>query len=165
MSKEKEYYIKRVIGLPGDTIRFMSGAVFIKTTGMKDFVKIDEPYLSPINENHTELPIYVDHDEFVIPSGYYWVMGDNCTNSADSRSCFYTCMSMDETAHFISRKNIIGRAFIDFGYFNIFSGSDGWMPKLGSLSWVYPPRLLNHPNSATYQNITDTPTASLIADT
>jgi signal peptidase I len=46
----KEYYIKRVIGLPGDTVKFEDGEVYLKTTSSPDFVKLNEDYLSPDNK-------------------------------------------------------------------------------------------------------------------
>jgi signal peptidase I len=68
-------YIKRVVGLPGDTIEVRDG--IIQVNGLQ----IDERYLDPsLNvspKNHT--PVYVRPN-------YYYVMGDNRDNSSDSRS-------------------------------------------------------------------------------
>ena len=49
VDKQREYYIKRVIALPGDTIRFEDGNVFIKKSASSAFVEIKEPYLSLAN--------------------------------------------------------------------------------------------------------------------
>ena len=49
VDRQKEYYIKRVIGMPGDTIRFEDGEVLIKKQGAETFVKISEKYLSSAN--------------------------------------------------------------------------------------------------------------------
>lgn len=49
----KEYFIKRIIGTPGDTLKIASGSVFLKTAGSQDFVELDEKYLSETNYKAT----------------------------------------------------------------------------------------------------------------
>ena len=49
VDKVREHYIKRVIALPGDAIKFESGSVFIRVSGTDDFVQIQEPYLTLSN--------------------------------------------------------------------------------------------------------------------
>lgn len=147
----KEYYIKRIIGMPGDIIRFEGGLVSIKKSGAKDFVKLSEPYLSSANSGHTFLPESVEGNQFTIPDGYYWIMGDNRNNSADARSCFRSCSGKDVNAHFLSRKDIIGRVLLDFGYFNIFG--EGGLLASGKMTWTDPPRFLNHPRNASYPEL------------
>ncbi len=67
-------YIKRVIGLPGDTVEIHQGVVEVNG---KD---LDETYLDPrLNVSHRSQPA-----TFVKPN-YYFVMGDNRDNSSDSR--------------------------------------------------------------------------------
>jgi len=65
--KDKEYYIKRVIGLPGDTIGFKEGEVYIKKAGASEAVKLSEPYLSAINRGRTFLPSNVPETSFTVP--------------------------------------------------------------------------------------------------
>jgi signal peptidase I len=50
VDREKEYYIKRVIAVPGDSIRFEDGEVLIKKSGTEKFIKLDERYLSSANK-------------------------------------------------------------------------------------------------------------------
>src|SRR5687768_15988417 len=68
-------YIKRVVGLPGDTIEMRDGTVRVNGT------QIDERYLDPrFNVSpKSQAPVYVRPN-------YYFVMGDNRDNSSDSRS-------------------------------------------------------------------------------
>lgn len=72
-------YIKRIIGLPGDTVKILNGNIYINNQ------KIDESaYLSPTIQSR---PGYYLHEgkEIVIPPNSYLVFGDNRTNSSDSR--------------------------------------------------------------------------------
>ena len=91
VDKTREHYIKRVIGMPGDIIRFESGIVSLQIAGGNGFVTLYEPYLSASNSGHTYLPDYIEGNQFLIPADTYWVMGDNRQNSADSRQCFQNC--------------------------------------------------------------------------
>ncbi len=49
----KDFYIKRVIGIPGDTIQLQNGKVEVKQSGATEFVPLDENYLSAVNNGKT----------------------------------------------------------------------------------------------------------------
>jgi signal peptidase I len=67
-----EEYIKRVIALPGETVEARGGHVLINGQ------ELVEPYLPPS-------VITADFPPVVVPKDSLWVMGDNRTNSSDSR--------------------------------------------------------------------------------
>jgi len=68
-------YIKRVIGLPGETVQVRGGRIFVNGK------ELQEPYL----ENALNVAAGDDPPVYVKPH-YYFVMGDNRDNSSDSRS-------------------------------------------------------------------------------
>ena len=145
VSEIQEYYLKRVIGLPGETVRILDGKVFIKKVDAEDFVEINEPYLAEKNKDKTyfspALVLDIFETDFMIPENAYWVMGDNRLNSSDSRNCFDNCQA-ENASNFIERKNIVGRVLMNFGNFD-----------LKEWKWEHLPRFFDTPASANYPEL------------
>ena len=81
-------FIKRVIGLPGDTVTLENGRVFVTRPG-ESAVRIEEPYVRREADGSTSptLPRTAEGvSEWVVPEGSYFVMGDNRPESQDSRA-------------------------------------------------------------------------------
>ncbi len=87
-------FIKRVIGLPGETVTIKSEQITITNAEHPDGFQIDEPYVVPENMRETDTRITLGQDEF-------FVLGDNRKASADSR-----------TWGALPRDHIIGRALL-----------------------------------------------------
>jgi signal peptidase I len=84
-------FVKRIIGLPGETWEQRDGDVFINGR------RLMEPYIPRERED------FGTYDRRLIPPGHYFVMGDNRTQSCDSR-----------TWGVVPRKNLIGKVFATY---------------------------------------------------
>ena len=85
-------YIKRIIGLPGESVEIKQGTVYIhKENG--DVLPLDEPYIKDATRG--------SFNGEIIPENEYFVLGDNRNNSGDSRYGWT-----------VPRENIIGKAWL-----------------------------------------------------
>ena len=100
---EQKDYIKRIIGLPGDTVEYIDDVLYINGE------PIEEPYLDeykqqvfdgPLTDSFTLLDIPGGQE--TVPEGHLFVMGDNRRNSKDSRHIGF--VSMDEV---VGKTNIV----------------------------------------------------------
>lgn len=87
-------FIKRVIGLPGETLIIKENSVTIQNKESPEGFLLPEPYITPENRRMGELKI-------ALKEGEYFVMGDNRLASADSRSWGA-----------LPKENIVGRALL-----------------------------------------------------
>jgi signal peptidase I len=98
-----KYFIKRVIGLPGETVSIKDGAVTITNAAHPQGFLLDEPYVKlPLDQTTT----------YTVPAGNYFVMGDNRFGSDDSRIWGP-----------VPTKDIIGRPIIRLWPFNLWPGN------------------------------------------
>lgn len=88
----KEYFIKRIIGLPGETVSIVGGKVKIVNTEHPEGFLLTEPYI----EDKLS-----DTEQTILDDSHYYVMGDNRDASYDSRSWGS-----------LSKDLIVGRAFL-----------------------------------------------------
>ena len=91
--EENTYYIKRIIGLPGETVQVVDGYVYINGSRLESDIYGNELMDDPMAASQ---PITLGEDE-------YFVLGDNRKNSSDSRA---------SDVGLIHRKDLIGRAWI-----------------------------------------------------
>lgn len=92
-SQEKTYYIKRVIGLPGETVQIIDGSVYINNEKLTD----DKYSSMTINEAG------IAENPLVLGENQYFVMGDNRNMSTDSRNSY---------VGLVNKNDIVGEAWI-----------------------------------------------------
>lgn len=111
-------YIKRIIGLPGETVKIKSNGVEVCKTqnDIQQCNTIPEPYLSAWLKTEARCGV----SEFVIDTGGFFVMGDNRPYSTDSRCCFgLDCYAWSN--YEVPFDHIIGKVYVRFfPHFQVF---------------------------------------------
>lgn len=104
---EENYYIKRIIGLPGETVTIKDGEVYI------DGVLLDDPTPLKLGAGtYCKVGHSIDFSEectFTVPQDEYFVLGDNREASVDSRST---------TLGYIEKEQLYGKVIIKLGFLN-----------------------------------------------
>jgi signal peptidase I len=136
-SNPKIDYVKRIIGLPGDSIQMKDGVVYLNGQPLnqeREYLYYSEPEVTFFRETLPDGRSYVvansvsdspvdNTDVYQVPEGHYFAMGDNRDNSQDSRYL--------EPLGYIPRANFVGR--YSFRFWN----SSG-IPLTGRPEEVYP---------------------------
>ena len=127
-------YIKRLIGMPGDTVQFIDGKIFlndneIQRNKINNKYKIRcGPLRLDVNSYEETLPngkkyisvyskqgSYMNSDKFKVPTDHYFFLGDNRDCSSDSRYL--------SSVGYVSNENLVGKAKIIFFSNDTVSGS------------------------------------------
>ncbi len=104
------YFVKRVVGLPGETVRMKARRVYV------DGVRLDEPYVRPTEGGPK--PERDDYPPTMLDAVSYFLLGDNRDNSYDSRFIGP-----------VKREAIVARAL--YVYFPGDVGARSWTDRLG----------------------------------
>ena len=110
------YYVKRLIGMPGDTLKIVDDMVYVKTKDSADFVPITAFNINSINRIYSKKGGYQGHlavgrlsagKELKVSENCYFMLGDNSTFSSDGR--FWGV---------VPKRNIVGKASFIFWPFS-----------------------------------------------
>ena len=97
---ESQLFIKRIIGLPGETVEIIDGKVYIDGSE------------TPLDDSFTPETPTGNYGPYTVPENCYFMLGDNRNNSNDAR---------DWQTHYVRRDEILGKAW--FRYYP----SIGWI--------------------------------------
>ena len=92
-------FIKRIIGVPGDSVEVRDGIVHING--------------NPLQEDYVQATANYSYGPKTVPEGHYFVLGDNRRNSFDSHAWGSSC-SAEQSCDFVPEENIIGQAWISY---------------------------------------------------
>lgn len=90
---ESILYIKRIIGMPGETVEIKDGEVYIDGS------------TEPLDDSFIKEEMYSTDGIYQVPEGEYFMMGDNRNNSSDSRFWDYK---------FVKEEKILGKALFKY---------------------------------------------------
>lgn len=90
---EDELYVKRIIGLPGETINIRDGKVYVN----------DQQ--EPLRDDFIREESHFNGGPYIVPDGHYFMMGDNRNDSADSREWVHK---------YLAREKIIGKLYFSY---------------------------------------------------
>lgn len=110
-----EYYVKRIYGLPGETVYIKDNAIYINGE------KVDDPYAKNAMDE-TEIELGTEEAPYTLKDDEYYVLGDHRSVSLDSRSVppgFFKDESPEDAKQHdqdapgpVKRENIAGKVFV-----------------------------------------------------
>jgi signal peptidase I len=110
------YYVKRLVGMPGDTLKISNDMLYVKAKGSYSFKPITDFGIYAFNrifskkggyQGYFKVGRLAEKCEVVVPDNCYFMLGDNSTWSADSRYW-----------GFVPKRNIVGKASFVFWPFS-----------------------------------------------
>lgn len=110
------YYVKRLVGMPGDTLKIENNILMVKTKNSDNFIPITDFGIEAFKRIYSDKGGYQPYiaygrlavgSEVNVPNGSYFMLGDNTLWSADSRYW-----------GFVPRSNIVGKASFVFWPFS-----------------------------------------------
>jgi signal peptidase I len=128
-------YVKRVIGLPGDTVDVKDGAVWINGKKLEEnytLGRTEAPRADQLMTQYGGLP-------YKIPDNCYWAMGDNRENSQDSR--YWGC---------VPRNDIIGTPVLI--YMSLDAPRDAWNGNIADRFLAYANAII-HPGTIRWRRL------------
>lgn len=96
---EDEYFVKRVIGLPGETVNIVDGIVYVTSPDGKKTIQLDDSFITACTPFGTYGP-------YTVPDNAYFVLGDNRNDSQDSR--FWS------TTNYVTKKQMVGKVMFKY---------------------------------------------------
>lgn len=106
--RNRMFLVKRVIGLPGDTVELNGGLVYVNGTLLDESYVPEGVFTLPLSDGNNQ-------SEFTVPDGKLLVFGDNRPYSADSR--FWTD-SQGGPLPYVTIKNVKGKVVLSFSFTN-----------------------------------------------
>jgi signal peptidase I len=114
VDKDKEYFIKRIIGLPWDRLKIEWWKVYLFDKILNKYMELDEWYLDEDSYGKTYIIRDKNKHEYEILEGNYFVMWDNRLHSTDSRTCFSNC---NTRSNYIKKDDMTWKVLLDLWYF------------------------------------------------
>ncbi|MBI1978048.1 MAG: signal peptidase I [Candidatus Omnitrophica bacterium] len=94
---KKKDFVKRLIGFAGEEVEIRDGSIYINGKRLEKPAQITSHYYY----NRSDWSYGREGQKFIVPSGYYFVLGDNSAQSSDSRNW-----------GFVSKSYLVGKAFL-----------------------------------------------------